>query len=926
MKPRAVRVSIVFLAAAAVAATMVARVETQQPARGGAAGAAPRPGGAAQRVASVEGITEYRLPNGLRVLLFPDQSKHMVTVNITYLVGSKHEDYGETGMAHLLEHMLFKGSTKHPNIPQELTDHGSWDNGSTWTDRTNYFETVEASEANLGWALDLEADRMVHSFIARKDLDTEFTVVRNEMENGENAPPRVLRQRVYAAAFDWHNYGKDTIGARSDVENVPIDRLQAFYKRYYQPDNAVLMVSGKFDEPKTLALVTELFGPIPKPTRMLPKMYTVEPTQDGERSVTVRRVGDIQLVQVAHHIPAGPHPDVAALDVLATVLGDTPSGRLYKALVETKNAVNAGAFADEMHDAALLVANARVAKDGPLDEARTAMLQVLDDVVRNAPSKDEVDRARTKILKNIDLELAASDEIGLDMSEYVAQGDWRLFFLRRDRIRAVTPADVARVAAAYLKSSNRTVGLFIPTAAPDRAVIPPAPDVAALVKDYRGDEVLAPGEAFTPTPTNIESRTSRMTVAGGVKLALLPRKTRGATVEANLTLHLGNEKDLTSRGLAGAVAAQMLMRGTRRHTREHLQDEFDKLKAQVFVGGGAEAVNASVQTTRANLPAVLRLVAEILREPSFPPAEFEQVRQLALVNLEAQRQQPGPAANLTLNRLLDPYPAGHPRHVLTVDEQIAQYKALTLDDVQKFHADFYGADKAELAVVGDFDDKEVAPLVTEVLSGWKNARPYERIISKVKTGAPAANETLQTPDKANAFFVAALPIDLRQDDPDYPALVLGNYLFGGGFLNSRFPARVRQKEGLSYGAGSFVNADWFDKAGRFNANAIAAPQNIAKVEAAYKEELARVLKDGYTGQEVKAAKAGWLQEREIDRNYLVGQLRQYLFQDRTFTWDADLEEKVAGLTPEQIVAAMRRHIDPAKVSIVKAGDFGGAQK
>src|SRR6267154_1401066 len=221
---------------------------------------AAAPLAAQQRVASVEGITEYRLGNGLRVLLFPDPTKPTVTVNITYLVGSAQEGYGETGMAHLLEHLQFKGSTGHTNIPQELTEHGARTNATTWLDRTNYFETFQANDANLQWALGLEADRMVNSFIAKKDLDSEMTVVRNEFERGENDPSSVLEERVLSTAYLWHNYGKSTIGARSDIENVPIDRLQAFYHEYYQPDNALLLVAGKFDEPKTLATIQTIFG------------------------------------------------------------------------------------------------------------------------------------------------------------------------------------------------------------------------------------------------------------------------------------------------------------------------------------------------------------------------------------------------------------------------------------------------------------------------------------------------------------------------------------------------------------------------------------------------------------------------------------------------------------------------------------------
>src|SRR5690554_4244363 len=206
-----------------------------------------------KKIATVEGITEYQMDNGLKVLLFPDNSSQTITVNITYLVGSRHEGYGEKGMAHLLEHMVFKGTPNHPDIPKELSSHGARPNGTTWYDRTNYFETFNATDENLDWALDLEADRMVNSYVAQKDLESEFSVVRNEFERGENSPVGVLMEKVINAGFLWHNYGNSTIGNRSDIERVPIDNLKAFYKKYYRPDNAVLMVTGKFDTDKTLA-------------------------------------------------------------------------------------------------------------------------------------------------------------------------------------------------------------------------------------------------------------------------------------------------------------------------------------------------------------------------------------------------------------------------------------------------------------------------------------------------------------------------------------------------------------------------------------------------------------------------------------------------------------------------------------------------
>jgi zinc protease len=880
------------------------------------------------KVTTVEGITEYRLQNGLRVLLFPDNSKQTITVNITYMVGSKHENYGETGMAHLLEHLVFKGTPKHPNIPQELTAHGARPNGTTWVDRTNYFETFNATDENLQWALDLEADRMVNSFISAKDLASEMTVVRNEFEMGENDPLGVLEERVMSTAFLWHNYGKSTIGSRADLENVPIERLQAFYRKYYQPDNAVLTVVGKIDEAKTLQLINEKFGVIPKPAREIEKTYTLDPVQDGERSVVLKRVGDIQVAMASYHIPASSHPDFAAISVLSRVLGAQPSGRLYKALVDTKKASFIGVSAYAWKEPGLLTMYAQVLKEKSLEDAKTTLFQVVDEFNKNPLTQEEVDRAKNEIIKNIELMFNSSERIGMSLSESIGSGDWRLLFLSRDRIKDVKLDDVKRVAAQYLKTDNRTTGVFIPTEKPERSEIPPTPNVEELVKDYKGNQTLAAGEAFDPSPANIESRTSRSELPNGMKLALLPKKTRGESVEARLTLRFGDEKTLSGKGTAGEYTATLLNRGTSRHTRQQLKDEFDRLKANVFIGGGATQAVVNITTTKPNLAEVLKLVSEVLKEANFPADEFEKLKNEQLSQVEANRSEPQAIAFTAIQRHISPYPRTDPRYTTTFDEDVQEIKAITLDEVKKFHKDFYGTNNATMSVVGDFDSNEIKSLVTDLFGNWKSAMPYKRLETKAAV-VNTVNESFETPDKANAFFVAAYNFDFRDDNPDYPALVLGNYMLGGGFLNSRLATRIRQKEGLSYGVGSQFSAGALDPVGSFMAFAIYAPENVEKLEKAFKEEIQKVISEGFTAEEIAAAKSGWSQSRTVNRAQdggLAGTLNNYLFIKRDLSWDEGFEKKVMALTPEQINAAMKKHLNADKISIMKAGDFAKMKK
>ncbi|MFM8834481.1 MAG: M16 family metallopeptidase [Cytophagales bacterium] len=878
------------------------------------------------KVTTVEGITEYRLANGLRVLMFPDQSKQTITVNITYLVGSKHENYGETGMAHLLEHLVFKGTPKHPNIPQELTEHGCRPNGTTFLDRTNYYETFAATEENLKWALDLESDRMVNSYIAKKDLDSEMTVVRNEFESGENNPWRVLWQRVMATAFEWHNYGKSTIGARSDIENVPIERLQAFYRKHYQPDNAVLMIAGKIDEAKTLEMVNEKFGPLAKPERLLQTTYTKDPTQDGERTVTVKRVGDVQMVMLGYHISPGTHSDYPAIEVMNQILSTEPGGRLYKALVDTKKASSIGTINFQLQDPGIFLAFAEVLKEKSLEEVKNAMVKVFDEFNQNLPTKEELERAKTELLKNIDLSFNSSERIGLELSEYVGMGDWRMLFITRDKIKSVSLLDIKRVAGKYFKADNRTVGTFIPTEKPDRAEIPDAPNVQELVKDYKGTQTIAEGEAFDPAPANIESRTTKTTLPNGSKVAFLSKKTRGESVQVRMTFRFGNEQTLANKGTIGELTASMLNKGTAKRTRQQIKDEFDKLKANVQIFGNAQQASVNIETTRPNLIEVLKLAAEVVKEASFPADEFEKLKEEEIAGIESQRSEPTAKASIRMQQHMNPYPKSDPRYVESFDESVASIKATKLEELKKFHADFYGANNATMSFVGDFDEPAVKALVTELFGNWKSATPYQRLVSKYNP-VPAINESIETPDKANAFFVAGLGMEMRDDNLDYPALVLGNYMLGGGFLNSRLATRIRQKEGLSYGVGSQFFAGSLDNVGTFNAFAIYAPENVAKLEAAFKDEIQKVITDGFTAEEVAAAKSGWTQGQSVTRaqdNSLASTLNNYQFINRDMKWVENYEKQVNALTVDQINAAMKKYLKPEMMSIIKAGDFAKA--
>lgn len=875
----------------------------------------------------VEGICQYQLHNGLRVLLFPDASKPTVTVNLVYGVGSLHENYGETGMAHLLEHLLFKGTARNPDIPGQMQKRGISKNATTSLDRTNYFASFPASDETLEWVLAMEADRMVNSRVAKADLDSEMTVVRNEMEAGDNSPVGVLMKRMRSVAFDWHNYGNMPIGARSDVENVPIDNLQAFYRAWYQPDNALLIVAGRIDEGQVLQRVAAHFGPLKRPARVLPVLHTVEPAQDGEREVTVRRSGDLALVAASYHVPALAQADSAPLAVLANVLGDNPNGRLYKALMEPKLAAFATASGESLRDPGLFTLIGVLPKAGDAAKAEAELLRQAEQVAARPVSEEEVAAARQRIANGLEKLTSDVNAVAMALSEYQAAGDWRLLFVQRDAIAKVSAADVNRVAAAYLKPSNRTLGRFVPTTTVDRAGIPPAPAVASLVDGYVGREAVAAGEAFEATPQNIQARTETFTLGEGLRVSLLPKKNRGQTVTVDATFRFGDEKAMTGRSMAGSLLGSMLMMGSTHMDRGRIAARFDALATQAQVSGGMQSAQIRLSGRRDTLAEALALAADVLRNPALPEDPFEQLRLQAVTATEARRREPGAVASLALARYFDPWPEGHPLHVETLDTALERLNAVKLQELAAYHRDFYGTSVGEIAIVGDFDAEAVKAQLQSLFVDWKAPRAYVPISTHYQPRA-AMQQRLATPDKPNAVLLARQNLSINLADTDFAALNIAVNILGGDPLKARLADRIRQKEGLSYSVGAALHADESregrDDAGSIAVQAIAAPENMDKVERAVREELVRLVADGVTEQELRDAVNARLVVREQSRasdGAVANLLTDHLYYARAMQFEIDRDAAYRALTIEQVNAAIRKHLDPGQLSVFVAGDF-----
>lgn len=881
-----------------------------------------------KQTAQVEGITEYMLVNGLKVLLFPDNSAQTITVNITYKVGSKHEGYGEKGMAHLLEHMVFKGTPNHPDIPKELTEHGARPNGTTSYDRTNYFETFNAIDENLDWALDLEADRMVNSYIAKKDLESEFSVVRNEFERSENSVTRVLMQNVVNAAYLWHNYGQSTIGNRSDIERVPIDNLKAFYKKYYRPDNAVLMITGKFETEKTLKLVVEKFAGIKNPETPLVDVPTIEPPQDGEKRVNLSRVGDLQLVSALYHTPAGSHEDYAAMAILDEVLTDQPSGRLYKALIDGKKASSVWSSMRFTREPSHLYINVDVPSDNSLVEAENTLLSTLDKIKEEPITQEEVDRAKAGLLKQYDQIFRNSGYLGTFMTEFIAAGDWRLAFIQRDRITEMTPEKVNEAAQRYLIKTNRTVGNFIPSEKPIRVAIEHTENLEELVNAYKGKEGLSEGEVFDVSYENIQSRLNTGELnRTPIEYGFINKDNRGKTVNLSFVIRNGNVKDFMNKGRTASYTARLLNKGSENYTRQAIEDKLSAIKSSIRFSGSDGRISVNISSTEEYMYKALALMTEMLKKPKFDAAELEKMKTQDLAGIERNKTEPQYLVSKQLGVINQKYEKGHPYYTTTTEEDIEEIKSSTIKSIEDYYNEFYGiSDNATLVAIGNIDENKLKDYFETNFADFKVNKPYEPIFNGFSLNK-STNEKIKTPDKKNAMSMGVMSFEASQVDEDYAALQVASSVFGGGFLNSRIAGRLRQKDGISYGAGGRVSidSDPKEKNSSIMVYAIYAPENASKVQRGFKEEIERFIKDGITEEELKVAVNSWVQGQNVSRakdNELSSTINNNLYFDRDMMFYKAIEDRVTSLTVDDVNKAIKKHFKTFENwTVVNAGDF-----
>ncbi len=868
-------------------------------------------------VRTVGPVSEFKLEsNGLRVLLLPEKSVPVVTFMVTYHVGSRNEVTGTTGSTHLLEHLMFKGTerfdrSKGTGFDQVLERVGAETNATTWHDRTNYFATVPTNALPL--LVEVEADRMRHLSLREEDRRPEMTVVRNEFERGENHPQSALDKELWAAAFQAHPYHHDTIGWRSDIEKVPNSKLREFYDTFYWPNNATVTVIGDFVPAQALAVIRQFYGAIPAAPHPFPEVYTEEPEQTGQRRVQVRRAGELGVVALAHKIPAATHADWPAVEVLSAILSHGKTSRCYRALTDKNLTTEVSAMASFNRDPSLHTIYAELAEGAKHEDVERRLVAEIERVRKDGVTAVELQNAVAGLLAERAFARDGTFAQAEQINECIAVGDWTLFVSLDEKLKAVTTADVQRVAKAYLVERRSVAGWFVPNDGhEEKAEAVPAPNDAA----FQPKNVLPPQPPehglAAPVTTDFAKRVVRGKVAGAD--VLVCRTGVKDIVHLRGSLSAG-EAASPNRALAHIVA-EMLERGTKQHDQFAIAHLLESVGATLEFKVETEALEFEAKCLSKDLPLVVALLAEQLRTPAFTPAEFAKVKKQLISEVRLALEDTDEQASVAFAQAI--FPPGHPLRLAGVPELLEAIEKTKLADVRAFHAAHFGTVEMRVVAVGDVDAAAFQAEIAKGFTGWKEGEPLPPRGEIVQ--AKSGEKTVPMPDKTSVSVLIGQPSGLRASDPDWLALNLATSVLGRGFT-SRLIGNVRDREGLTYGIGAAQKGDTF-RDGEWMVKATFAPALLEKGLASTRREIAAWHKDGITAEELayrKSAVAGQFTVSLEKTDGLAEQLLHCVERGFPVSWLDEFPSKTIALTLEEVNTAIQRHLDPAKMVTVKAG-------
>lgn len=864
--------------------------------------------------AEAGGISSYKLPNGFKIILIPYPSAHNTRVELLVRSGSKLEGYGETGMAHLLEHMLFKGAGNRKNIKDDLTSLGAIYNGTTNKDRTNYFETVDADPKKIDELIRIEADRFIRARFTAEDLASEMTVVRNELENSEKDASQVVLSALARSGFNWHGYSRSTIGSRSDIEGASFTALQAFHRKHYRPDNAALIISGKFEAKRVLATASNFFAVAKNPSLEKPASWTIESPQTALNKTELALSAGTTVVASAWKLPGMKERDAHALDLAAAFICDSDWGSLRKDIVlERKLAVSASCFTWVQTDYGRFISFARADQKANADELSQEISKHIQDAAMRGTSQEQLERSRLAELNKFQNALDSHESVAGLVSDAEAAGDWRLFLWMRDVVSSVTLQEANDALKKWVVSFNRNDVVLKHSDAAKPLVFPTPTSAETRVTGQTWPNLLSSAD---PAPTNlleISKATIRFSLdEQRVQVALIKRKTQGDKVWLSMENDYGNPTQLKNRKVSCDAASSLMAYGGNGMDRNVLSSKMEKLKATWNIG----LSGIYIEVPRENFAETFEILISIWADPLMPVSEFDRYKAARIASLEASLKNPITMADNQVRLRFDNYPEGHWSKPKTYPVLIQEVKNLTHEDVLKCTRDFAKVSHTRIGVVGNLSADEFKDLWSKRELKNSASSTYERETAPVApTHVDVTQITVMMPDKTNARVTGTTVVPINFNTEDFPALQLAVYVLGGN-SSSLIWQQLRETEGLAYSSGMKVAASYFEDRSTIQLYATSSSSNADKVVASLKSVLSKVITEGFSLEQVEKAKSAWIQKRKStfgDESEFVSTLVDSLYDGQDFGAISMFDEKIKGITQAQATAAIRKYVDQSKL-------------
>jgi len=862
---------------------------------------------------SAGGMSAYTLANGFKIILIPFPTASNVRVELLVKTGSKLEGYGETGMAHLLEHMLFKGAGSRKNIKEDLTALGASWNGTTNADRTNYFETLSSDPEKLDEVIRLEADRFIHAKFTKADLDSEMTVVRNELENSERNPSRLVMDALARNTFIWHGYSRSTIGARTDIENTSYEALRAFHRKHYRPDNAALIVSGNFDVQRVVALTTKLFSAAKNPSTAKPRNWTFDSPQAlTQRSELYASVGTT-VVASAWKLPGLSERDAHALDLAVTAVCDADWGSLRKELVTNRGlAVTASCSTSTEADYSRLMAFAKAGQDADAQTLSNELIRHIQDMANKGVTQEQLERARLSEMNQIERAFNSHESIARIVSQYEVAGDWRLMFWVRDVVKSLQLEEANAALKKWVVATNRSDVLLRHTEATSPLVITPPALASTRVEGKSWPSIFSDAD---PAPKSLVelSKSTRSFVLDGDKASasLIRRKTQGDKVWLVLENDYGTAETLSHRKNACTAASYLMGFGGGGLTRDVLSRRMEELKAT----WNLRLSGMSMEVPRKNLDKVFEILFSVWSEPLLPLNEFESYKSGLLASYESQLKSPVALADNATRLRFDNFPKGHWSKPKTYEEQIADAKSLSYEDVQRCVKDFAKISHARVGVVGNLHEQDIRALwVKAALTN--SEMKYQRIADPTApTKVDTALIRVDKPDTPNARVLGVAVVALSRQSKDFPALQLAVEVMGGN-ASSLIWKELREKDGLAYSTGMQVSGSMMDDRTTIQLYATSASAQADKAMEKLKMVLQRVLDEGLSDADIARAKKTWVERRKAflgrESNF-ASTLADALLDGYDFLARAKFDESIEQVTAKQATDVLRKYLLQAPI-------------